>query len=128
MTRSPPSKLLVMCGEEHLDECYTLLKEHFTEDVAHIIRGCPPWFVEVLSPNVNKGSGFSMLCDRLNCKIEDAVAFGDGDNDLEFIERSGTGIAMKNAKENVKNAADAVTEHSNDEDGVIRHMTSMNVC
>lgn len=47
-------------------------------------------------------------------------AFGDGDNDIEFIEKSGLGIAMKNARETVKAVADMVTEHTNSNDGAIQ--------
>lgn len=48
------------------------------------------------------------------------LAFGDGDNDLEFLQLAGWGVAMKNAREVVKETADEVCEWSNDEDGVIR--------
>ena len=47
-------------------------------------------------------------------------AFGDGDNDIEFIEKAGLGIAMKNARETLKVVADEITEHTNVEDGAIR--------
>ena len=48
---------------------------------------------------------------------EETIAFGDGYNDLPMIEWAGTGVAMANAPEEIKNKADLVTL-SNDEDGV----------
>ena len=45
------------------------------------------------------------------------MACGDGENDLSMIRYAGLGIAMANAVESVKAAADFVTL-SNDEDGV----------
>lgn len=45
------------------------------------------------------------------------VAMGDGYNDLSMIKFAGMGVAMANAQEPVKQAADYITL-SNDEDGV----------
>ena len=43
---------------------------------------------------------------------------GDGLNDLDLIEGAGLGVAMGNAAEELKRAADFVTE-SNEDDGVV---------
>ena len=47
----------------------------------------------------------------------DAIAFGDGENDIDMLEFVGFGIAMGNAKESLKNVADFVTKKSS-EDGI----------
>ena len=73
---------------------------------------------EVLHPDVNKGAGLARLCAALDVPPARVVAFGDGDNDLEFLATAGLGLAMANARENVKAAADGVTARSNDDDGV----------
>ena len=39
---------------------------------------------------------------------DQAIAFGDGSNDIEMLEAAGTGVAMGNATENVKKIADVV--------------------
>ena len=72
----------------------------------------------------------SELCIRLQGKInvfrsepyflesrEEVIAIGDGYNDLSMIKFAGMGIAMGNAQEPVKKAANEITL-SNDEDGV----------
>ena len=46
------------------------------------------------------------------------ISFGDGDNDKEFLEMSGFGIAMKNAGKQAKESSKLVLEWTNDEDGV----------
>ena len=46
------------------------------------------------------------------------VAIGDEENDISMIRNAGVGVAMKNAVQSVKDAADYVTEHDNNEDGV----------
>ena len=40
---------------------------------------------------------------------EDSIAIGDGPNDLQMMEYAGVGVAMGNAKEEVKKLADMVT-------------------
>ena len=65
-----------------------------------------------------------MSIDRLLKKIglstDECIACGDGCNDIPMIRYAGLGIAMDNASETVKKAADFITL-SNDSDG-IAHM------
>ena len=41
-------------------------------------------------------------------KKENAIAFGDGSNDIEMLQAVGIGVAMGNATEDVKAAADVI--------------------
>lgn len=50
---------------------------------------------------------------------DEAMAFGDGGNDIPMIQRAGIGIAMGNGNQGLKNVADYVTA-SVDDDGVYR--------
>lgn len=75
-------------------------------------------FLEYLPSGVNKGSGVRTLCDMLNVDIKNAYAAGDERNDISMIEAAGVGIAMKNAVEEAKVAADYVTENDNNHDGI----------
>lgn len=63
---------------------------------------------------VDKGVGLSLLCDYLNIPIANTVAFGDGENDKEFLALAGMGCAMKNGRPAAIAAADIVTEVSCD--------------
>ncbi len=47
------------------------------------------------------------------------IAFGDNENDIEMLQLAGTGVAMGNAPDHVKSAADMVTD-TNDNDGVYK--------
>lgn len=77
----------------------------------HIIRGSPsPFFVEFLLPGVTKGSALSKLCDHMGMSTSACLAFGDGENDAEFLAVAGIGCAMKNARPAAKEAADIVLE------------------
>ena len=55
----------------------------------------------------------------MKIKAEEIMACGDGSNDLEMIRMAGVGVAMENGTNEVKNAADYITE-SNEEDGAAK--------
>lgn len=78
-----------------------------------------PFFIEAMPPGVDKAASLSHLFEILGMDREEAVACGDGFNDQSMIEYAGVGVAMANAQNRVKAVADYVTEHSNDEDGLI---------
>lgn len=76
----------------------------------------------------NKGDALMNLGKILNISFEQIMACGDGNNDLEMVKRAGVGVAMANAEQSVKDAADYITK-SNDEEGVayaIEHFCSFN--
>ena len=62
------------------------------------------------------------MCDWLGVGCDEVVAFGDGDNDIEFLQAAGLGLAMKNARDVLKEVAAGVTERTNDEDGVAHEL------
>lgn len=76
-----------------------------------------PEYIEFVSKNVSKGIALERLCESLGIEISESVAIGDGDNDVPMIKAAGLGVAMANAAESVRSAADMVTL-SNDENGV----------
>lgn len=114
--RGLPYKCLVMTDDA--DATLAYMRDSMPEGLATLIRGTPPFFVEVLHPDVNKGNGLVQMCKALGIPIEQVVAFGDGDNDIEFVSKAGLGIAMRNARPTLLEVADRVTERTNDEDGV----------
>lgn len=76
-----------------------------------------PRNMELNAAGVNKGRGLLMLADALGLPAASLMACGDGGNDLEMVRAAGLGVAMANAFDEVKAAADFVTR-SNNEDGV----------
>lgn len=75
--------------------------------------------IEVNAAGVNKGRALVRLGERLGIRREEIMAFGDGSNDLKMLKEVGTGVAMENAKDEVKEAADYIAG-LNDEDGVAK--------
>ncbi len=64
-----------------------------------------PMFLEFLAPGVNKGRAVRFLARRLGVDLRDALAIGDQLNDLEMIEEVGTGVAMADSPEAVREVA-----------------------
>lgn len=75
--------------------------------------------VEVNAPGVDKGNGLLRLGELLGIRREEIMACGDGNNDLPMIRAVGLGVAMANAIDEVKEAADYIT-CTNDENGVAK--------
>ena len=64
--------------------------------------------LECSAGGVSKGTGLLRLCALLDIPPEACIAVGDGDNDLSMIRAAGLGVAMGNAPDHVKTAADRV--------------------
>ena len=72
--------------------------------------------LEINISSANKGNGLEKLVNILGIRLEEVAAIGDNNNDIEMIEKSGFGIAMGNAIDEMKNKAGYVTV-DNDKDG-----------
>ena len=79
--------------------------------------GKNPYVMDVMKEYVNKGEAIKKLCKYLNLNTQEAIIFGDGLNDIEMFELDAYKVAMKNAKDKIKEMADFVTI-SNNEAGV----------
>lgn len=78
-----------------------------------------PRYLEIFNISAGKGSSVVRLCDLLHIPLENSLAAGDEANDISMLEAAGTGIAMKNAKEEVKKAAAVITADDNNHDGLV---------
>lgn len=76
-----------------------------------------PSYFEVTAAGVDKGSAVRAYAESASIRLEEVVAFGDNHNDLPMITTAGLGVAMGNAVEDVRTAADRITA-SNDEEGI----------
>ena len=73
--------------------------------------------LEVMAGGIDKGEAFLWLLNHLGIAPSETLAMGDGGSDIPLLRAAGIGIAMANALDYVKGAADDVTA-SCDEDGV----------
>ncbi|GIQ68443.1 HAD family phosphatase [Xylanibacillus composti] len=81
------------------------------------ITNSHPSNLEINPAGVNKAAGLRSVCNMLGLQMEQVAAVGDSMNDWAMIREAGLGVAMGNAQQELKEAADWVTL-SNEEDGV----------
>ncbi|MDO4430740.1 MAG: Cof-type HAD-IIB family hydrolase [Lonepinella koalarum] len=67
--------------------------------------------VDLFDAQGSKARGIQDALNHFGLVMENAMAFGDGLNDIEMLKSVGVGVAMGNAHENVKKAATHVTDH-----------------
>lgn len=75
--------------------------------------------IEVNPIGISKAKGLEIICSRLGIEMSNVMAVGDSMNDLAMIVEAGVGVAMGNAQDSVKEAADWVTD-TNEKDGVAK--------
>lgn len=76
--------------------------------------------VDIISADGGKGKGVEKVLEFYHLKKEDAIAFGDGNNDIEMLQTVGHGVAMANASEQLKEVADDICGHVA-EDGIYHY-------
>ena len=78
-----------------------------------------PALLEVMHPAVNKRDALARLACELGIAREAVAAFGDAHNDVQVLAWAGHGVAVANATEEARGAADEITA-SNEDEGVAR--------
>lgn len=107
-----PTKILVVTEEEFkLDWVSAGLKEQFKESL--YITKSKPFFLEIMNPGTGKGAALAAVAGYYGIDRENIVAVGDSYNDLDMIEYAGLGVAMANAREEIKMRAGFVTNSNN---------------
>lgn len=76
--------------------------------------------VDIIPAGGGKGMGIQKILDYYHLDKTEAMAFGDGNNDIEMLEAVGTGIAMENASNRLKAVASDVCGHVA-EDGIYHY-------
>ncbi len=79
-------------------------------------RWCPE-FIDVNARGISKQIGMEQFFAQHGLVAAETMAFGDGGNDIQMLRTAGIGVAMANAGDNVKAAANYITD-TTEEDGV----------
>ena len=112
----PVLKCILTEEGDYLERLEHLLAEEFKGEL-NIFRS-EPFFLEALPLAVDKSTALKALTEVTDIKREEIIACGDGFNDITMVQYAGLGVAMRNAQQSVKDAADFITL-SNDEDGIV---------
>ena len=83
------------------------------------------YYLELFVHDAGKGNAVRYVYEHFGVSKDDTYAAGDAQNDISMIEAAGCGIAMLNAPDIVKKAADVITPKDNDNDGLAEYMWSV---
>ena len=108
-------KVMFIDDPVKLDAIIPQIPSHVKEKYS-ILRSAP-YFLEFLDKRVNKGAGVAAVAKQLGFSCDEVICVGDAGNDLAMVEYAGLGVAMGNAVDELKKAADYITG-TNEEDGV----------
>ncbi|MFE3574524.1 Cof-type HAD-IIB family hydrolase [Lysinibacillus sp. NPDC059133] len=98
--------LMCLYGDEDIEKKYTSTFPHL------LFKRWHPYITNVLQHDVSKSIAVQAVLDYFDLSPEEALAFGDGDNDIDMLEQVGFGIAMGDGSEALKNVADFITKKS----------------
>lgn len=115
-------------------EIYQVMCSGTCDEYDTILKGCrnsqiTAWWdkaVDIIPLNGGKGNAVNVILNYYGLAKKEALAFGDGENDIEMLEAVGTGVAMGNAKDNVKTKANAICK-SVEEDGIYYYCVENNL-
>lgn len=111
------NKCLMTAPAQKAEKCVEELNSLYG-DILSIYRS-EPFFIEIMPKNVDKATSLDRMLSTVGLTRENTICCGDGFNDMSMIAYAGVGVAMANAQEPVKQAADFITD-SNDEDGIVK--------
>ena len=90
--------------------------EYMEKTVSENVTCCTsmPCFLEFFNRRTSKALALQYIADDYGISTEKIMAFGDEKNDMSMLVFAGKGIAMANARDEVKAVADFVTLSNND--------------
>lgn len=103
-------------------EVLDAVKKELTDDLYYTVAN--GHLIQIMNKSATKWNGVKEMLEVCNLSAEEAAYFGDDHDDIEPLRMCGVGIAVANAINEAKAAADHVTE-SNDNDGVARFIEQM---
>lgn len=117
-----PIKFPLLTPPKQTQQLSVYLREALPQTVTPMVSGFGA--IDLVRTGVNKATGLKDLCERLDADPAGILAFGDGENDMEMLRYAGWGVAMSNAPEVVRNAADEVIG-SNEEQAVLEYLEQL---
>ncbi len=107
----PWIKWLIIGDKDVLDEFEPIYREKY--DKGFCVRSGDK-YLDIVTGGVGKGKALLMLADMFGIDRSKTIAVGDNMNDIDMLEKAAIGVAVANAEETVKQAADYVVCSNND--------------
>jgi Cof subfamily protein (haloacid dehalogenase superfamily) len=102
----PVSRVIIRDPESTADDFVALAARLGLQGTDYVV-GWTAW-LDLAPVGVSKASGLAHVARELGVEAADVLAIGDGRNDIEMLGWAGRGVAMGQAIDEVKEAADAV--------------------
>lgn len=84
------------------------------------------WYMEALPRGCSKGTAVREWCESRGIRPQDAMSFGDGQNDKDMLLATGIGVAMEDGDEELKACAASVCKTAA-KDGIYRELVRRNI-
>lgn len=114
-------------SEKALKFCVEIFEVSLADKLAMCFSGCDclrfdksAWY-KFTKKEATKENAILKVCKNRDIALEDVIAFGDDAPDIGMLKLCGTGVAMGNAIDAVKEAADVVIG-DNDEDAIAEYL------
>ncbi|MBQ8654110.1 MAG: HAD family phosphatase [Clostridia bacterium] len=115
----PTPKVLLISSPEHIAQLLPKAQARFE---GRMTATCSkPIYLEITPPDATKGNALRWCAEHLGFSLARTMAFGDSLNDMSMLALAGHGVAMGNAREDVKSLIRRVCP-SNNEDGVAQYI------
>lgn len=120
------NKILTAGDPEYLQAHYQEMMAPFKDELSCMFTG--PFYFEFTAKGIDKAKALDSVLPQMGYSRDELIAYGDGQNDASMLEYCGTGVAMANAVQQLKDIADEITL-SNEEDGIavslIKHIPEL---
>lgn len=128
---TPPLRPLREVADDPVYQLIAFFKTGEQDRIMQVMPNCEatrwnPLFSDVVPKGVDKSIGIDKVLEYYGISLDEAMAFGDGGNDIGMIRHVKYGVAMGNAEDDVKQAAHYVTT-SVDDDGIYNALKHFNV-
>jgi len=120
---------IVYMGEENLlRDLAKHIEDIFGDELKYILApeayiGC--YFLTILHKDADKSHGIQSVSEYVGFDLKKLTVFGDNFNDVGMFELAGISVAVANAQSGVKDLANIVLTHTNDEDAVAKYLEGL---
>ena len=116
------NKINLSQNEHFLDQILPSIRKTLPKGYS-MVRTCPR-MLEIAPKTISKGNALAYFMKQHDISPDEAIVFGDGENDVSLFDVVKTSFAMGQAKEYVKKKASSVTKR-NDEEGIWEALNSL---
>ena len=117
------SKICMFFNEQDYDHIKSLIASMDQSD--YYASQTSPTTFEFQTRETSKWNCLSLYLKKHSLDPRQTFCFGDSENDIEMLKHAGTGVALKNADDHIKEISDDITEYDCHHDGVYHYLKTL---